>query len=352
MTKQTKKLSTRQNLFRELLCGLFDLLSLASFGFLPLYISLDSIQSTVHYSEMHRSHDQAVPLTFIPLVTLKQQFPHSTPQMQLIETRRKFSDDNFLIILESRHILMPETENKRVLFYGIRNRTIDHFLIPCCSVFFVGPFRAAAIYPLNYLSRGRDLSMFRNPPGILGYVRSAPGPDRLPGGSYQFFGRPDSYIYLPNRGKLDTKTSISILAWVKHDGRAGPIFHYKPNGWGLHLWMVSRNQLFVRFTRRQGRASTTALSSSMMKPHKWQYIAATYDYISGYARLYLDSKVVAQRRLGRFRLATNYPVRIGANRGDRRYFRGQISCVMVFDVALNPKQIARRKKRCFRGKWY
>ena len=196
------------------------------------------------------------------------------------------------------------------------------------------------------------MSMFGNPPGKLGYVRSAPGPDKLPGGSYQFYGRRDSYIEFPNRGRLDTRTSITILAWIYHEGRAGPIFNYMPNGWGVHLWMISPNTLFVRYTRRQGRTSTTALSSRRITPRKWQYIAATYDNITGYAKLYLDSKLIAERRLGRMRIATNYPVRMGARRGDRRYFRGRISCVMVFNVALNPNQIARRKKRCFRRKFF
>lgn len=193
--------------------------------------------------------------------------------------------------------------------------------------------------------------MFRNPPGKMGYVRYAPGPDKLPGGSYQFYGRPDSFIEFPNRGKLDTRKSITILAWIYPEGSAGPIFNYMPNGWGVHLWMVSSNTLFVRYTRRQGRTMTAPLSSRRMTSRKWQYIAATYDYITGIAKLYLDSKVIAQRRLGRMRLATNYPVRMGAKIGDRRYFRGRISCVMVFDSALNPNQIARRKKRCFRRKF-
>lgn len=193
--------------------------------------------------------------------------------------------------------------------------------------------------------------MFRNPKGKLGYVRSAPGPDTYPGGSYQFFGRRDSYIEFPNRGKLDTRRSITIIAWIYHEGRVGPIFNYMPNGWGVHLWMVSPRTLFVRYTRRRGRKPTKALSSRKIKPLKWQYIATTYDYITGYAKLYLDGKVIAQRKIGRIRLATNYPVRMGARRGDRRYFRGRISCVMVFDVALNPNQIARRKKRCFRGEF-
>ena len=182
-------------------------------------------------------------------------------------------------------------------------------------------------------------------------MRSAPGPDTYSGGSYQFYGRRDSYIELPNRGKLDTRRSITIIAWIYHEGRAGPIFNYMPNGWGVHLWMVSPKTLFVRYTRRRGRKPTAALSSRKIKPRTWQYIAATYDYITGYAKLYLDGKVIAQRKIGRIRLATNYPVRMGARRGDRRYFRGRISCVMVFDVALNPNQIARRKKRCFRGEF-
>lgn len=215
----------------------------------------------------------------------------------------------------------------------------------------LAPFKASAFYPLTSKTRGRDLSVFGNSPGKLGYVRSAPGPDTFPGGSYQFFGRRDSYIEFPNRGKLDTRTSITILAWIYHEGRAGPIFNYMPNGWGVHLWMVSPRTLFVRYTRRRGRKQTAALSSRQIKPRTWQYIAATYDYITRYAKLYLDGKVIAQRRIGRIRLATNYPVRMGARRGGRRYFRGRISCVMVFDVALNPNQIARRKKRCFRGEF-
>ena len=218
-------------------------------------------------------------------------------------------------------------------------------------ILFAGPLRASAFYPLTSKTRGRDMSMFGNPPGKLGYVRSAPGPDKLPGGSYQFYGRPDSFIEFPNRGELDTRTSITIIAWIYHEGRAGPIFNYMPNGWGVHLWMVTPNTLFARFTRRQGRTFTAPLSSRRITPRKWQYVAATYDYLTGYAKLYLDSRVIAQKKLGRIRLSTNYPVRMGVRKGDRRYFRGRISCVMVFDVALNPNQIARRKKRCFRRKF-
>lgn len=213
---------------------------------------------------------------------------------------------------------------------------------------YLGPVRASAIYPLNFKTKTRDVSLFRNIPGIPVGVRLAKGPDGKRAGSYEFFGRRNSYIKFPNNGRIDTKKSITIIAWIYHTGRAGPIFNYMPNGWGVHFWMTSPRTLFVRFTKRGSRRSTPALASKRIKPYKWQYVAATYDYNTGKAKLYLNSRVIASRRIGRIKLATNYPVRMGAKIGDRRYFKGRVSCVHVYDVALNGKQIARRKRRCFR----
>lgn len=216
------------------------------------------------------------------------------------------------------------------------------------NISYSGPIRASAIYPLNRRTQGKDVSLFRNPAGRLVGVRLAQGPDKTPDGSYQFFGRRNSYIEFPNRGKLDTKRSMTILAWIYHQGRAGPIFNYMPNGWGVHLWMVTPRTLFVRFTRRRKQAFTAAVVARAITPNKWQYIGATYDDKTGVAKLYLDGRVIAQKKIGRIRLATNFPARMGARVGDRRYFRGRISCVQVYDVALTANQISRRKKRCFR----
>jgi hypothetical protein len=121
-----------------------------------------------------------------------------------------------------------------------------------------------------------------------------------------------------------------------------------PNGWGVHFWMTTPRTLFVRFTKRGSRRYTSAVSSKRIAPHKWQYVATTYNHKTGVAKLYLNSRVIAYRRIGRIKLATNYPVRMGAKIGDRRYFKGRVSCVHVYDVALNGNQIARRKRRCFR----
>lgn len=213
--------------------------------------------------------------------------------------------------------------------------------------------RAVAVYPLNRGTKGRDISFGGNPPGYISRnVRPAPGPDGTPGGSYRFYGRPNSYIQFPNRGRIDTRKSITLLAWINHEGRAGPIFNYKPTGWGVHLWMIRPNTLFVRFTRRRSLRFTKPLVSRTVQPRRWQYVGATYDGRTGVARLFVNSKFVSRKRIGLIRLATNYPARMGAKIGDRRSFRGRISCMQVYNVALKAKQIRARKKRCFRKSKY
>lgn len=208
--------------------------------------------------------------------------------------------------------------------------------------------RAVAVYPLNRYTKGRDISFSRNPRGTLGRVRYAPGPDNSPGGAIEFYGRKYSYVEFPNRGKIDTKRSITLLAWIYHTGQAGPIFNYMPNGWGVHFWMVSPRNLFARFTRRTGRRFSRAVYSPSVLPRKWQLVGTTYSYKTGIARLFVNSRFVASKRVGRFRLATNYPVRMGARVGDRRYFKGRISCMQVYGQALNRNQILVRQRRCFK----
>ena len=213
--------------------------------------------------------------------------------------------------------------------------------------------RAGAVYPLSSSTGGRDVSINGNSPGRRVHVRYTTGPDGVRGTATTFYGRSNSYIQFPNRGRLDTKLSITLLAWIKHYGRAGPIFNYMPNGWGVHFWMVAPRTLFARFTRRRGRRFTRAVSSRTVRYRTWEYVGATYDYRSGIARLFVRNRFVASQRIGRIKLATNYPVRMGARIGDGRYFRGGISCLQVYKKALTAGQIIARRTRCFkRGKAY
>ena len=90
------------------------------------------------------------------------------------------------------------------------------------------------------------------------------------------------------------------------------------------------------------------VKSPNLKPKKWNYIAATYDQKAGLATLWKDGFPVIQKTVGRVRLATNYPAIMGSKPGDRRRFRGRISCLQIYDKALSGPQIKAVKKRCFR----
>lgn len=207
---------------------------------------------------------------------------------------------------------------------------------------------AVAFYPLTKVYRAVDVSKSRNPPGILGNVKPAPGPNGKPGGSYRFWGNKNSYIHFPNRGRLDTRNSITLLAWVNPEGLSGPIFNYNPRGWGVHFWIIRSNTLFVRFVTRR-RKMTKPLISAKVRPKAWNFVAASYDQRTGVAKLYIDAVLVAKTRIGKIRLSTNYPSRMGARIGDKRNFRGRITCMQVYDVALYPSQIREARKRCFKG---
>lgn len=140
---------------------------------------------------------------------------------------------------------------------------------------------------------------------------------------------------------------MTVLIWVYHKGRAGPILNYNPDKWGVHIWMVSPRTLFVRFPRRRGRVLTRVLLSRRIRPFKWNYIAASYNRRTQFGEVYINGRRVARRRIGRIRLATNYPIRLGARRGDRRSFKGRLACLQIYNTALTRRQIRARKNVCF-----
>ena len=214
-----------------------------------------------------------------------------------------------------------------------------------------------AVYPLSEGTRGRDITQNGNRPARLRGVYPAPGPDGQPRTAYRFTGRRNSFIEFPNRGPLDTKYSITLLAWIKPKGKPGPIANYHPNGMGVHFWLEKSRTLMARFTRRGKRGGrrrryTVALRSRRIRPNRWQFVGCTYDHKTGMARLWINNYQVARKRIGRIRLATNYPIRMGVKIGDKRRYFGDISCFQVLNYALNQHQIRTRQRTCFTRRKY
>ena len=186
----------------------------------------------------------------------------------------------------------------------------------------------------------------RQPQGTPVGVNQTAGPDGKAGGSYQFAGQANSYIEFPNNGGLDAQRSITMLCWVYPENTFGPIFNYKitgglPNGlWGVHLW-IHNEKLFVGYRRRNYGPLLTALEADQpLALNQWHYAGASYDHITGIANLWLDGQKVLQINLGVYQtLATQDDVRMGAIKDDYRYFKGRITAMQIYDVALNADQI-------------
>ena len=149
-----------------------------------------------------------------------------------------------------------------------------------------------ALYPLNGRHGTSDIGPNKNPPGIQSDVHLAPGPNGHPQGSYQFSGSFTSYIEIPNNGSLDTRHSITVLAWVNRENEKGPIFHYLPTGWGFHFWLVQTGVVFASSPNW----AVWLLSPTPIPLNSWCYVGITYDFSSGIAKGWVNGQRVSEVR--------------------------------------------------------
>lgn len=160
----------------------------------------------------------------------------------------------------------------------------------------------------------------------------------------RFPGKPGSYAILPNKGSLDTRDSITIIAWVKPSG-PGTVLEYFPRG--IRVSIPTRRKLQVTFRRRNGKPVRPVFSRRGLKPGQWNYISVTYDQRRNQATLWKDARPLTSRNIGWIRLKTNTRrVYIGGDPKSRRPFRGSIACVQIYSQALDGEQIKAVKDLC------
>ena len=202
---------------------------------------------------------------------------------------------------------------------------------------------AVAIYQFTSASETRDISGYVNPPAkFIGvYFSRGPGNEK---GAVTFRGTSNSFVIVPNNGCLDTKNSMTIIFWL-YPRAPGPLLLFSPKG--VFVAINRSFKLVAGFRPRSGKSVTTVRAG--IPRNQWSYIAITYDHLAGLATVLRDSVSVAQTRIGRFRfgLATNYPILIGRRPRDRRYFHGEISCLQIYNYAMDGVQIRSKMTSCF-----
>lgn len=168
------------------------------------------------------------------------------------------------------------------------------------------------------------------------------GPHGEENGAYEFFGNPGSYIEFPNNGSLDTRHSITLMCWVQRENTDGPLFNYRKSGpWGVHIWVVN-SKFFNRITVFPTHAFKTAIfTDQVLEAGRWYHVAATYNSNTGDNSLFLDGVKVKSQNIGTgFEISTNdAEVRMGVKDGDGRHFKGKITQMKVYDVALDTDQV-------------
>ena len=205
------------------------------------------------------------------------------------------------------------------------------------------------MFPLNATYGTQEINN-RTTQGIPNNVHLAPGPNGKANGSYEFLGTQDSYIEFPNTdgGRLDVRYSITMLCWLYHDGQDGPLFNYRISGdkWGVHLWVLEK-KLYVIFPKRD--FSTTDAKGKLMDSHVaggWKFVGASYDNVSGEAKLWVDGVEVQKKNIGaRLELATQDSIRMGVKSGDGRFFKGRIAQMQVYNESLTHGQIQTIQRR-------
>ena len=142
----------------------------------------------------------------------------------------------------------------------------------------------AGFYPLDGASKFTDITC-KNPAGNASGVSLAPGPRDEPDGAYEFLGNVGSFIEIPRSGPLDTRHSITVMAWVLNQGSSGHIINYRRNALGYRLGFNKKKELFVRPQEHAKGPEWNSFQSYTDKGLKgtwtWHFVGATYDHDSG-----------------------------------------------------------------------
>ena len=140
---------------------------------------------------------------------------------------------------------------------------------------------------------------------------------------------------------------MTILCWVYYDEKGrpfGPIFNYNTGGlYGVHLWVYDR-LFYVRFNDRT--FSNTPLLHHTSLAGGWKFVGASYDNETGEIKLWVDGTLKLSTNMGAgVELGTQGSVRMGVRKNDISYFKGKISQLQIYDVALSQRQILELTKK-------
>ena len=191
---------------------------------------------------------------------------------------------------------------------------------------------------MNGKYKTREITGRRSEGSLCG-VDLAPGLKEQVDGSYRLESQADSFIEFPNNEGLDIKDSTTILFCMHPQATDGPIFRIKSsNPSSIHIRMES-GKLVAEFTGRNHQC--TKLTTDQPLPlNQWHHVGSSYDQNTGMASLWLNGQQVEKKYIGDgMHVATQDNVRVGATGDGGPYFKGRITAMEIYNVALRKKQM-------------
>ena len=169
------------------------------------------------------------------------------------------------------------------------------------------------------------------------------GPENTENGATMFTGAAESQVKIENIEKLDTKYSLSIFLNVYVEESGSVVNFGTDRGMGLY-YDKANGEIVFRVVKR----NTTDLIAEVkakVDAKKWYHVGGTYDYNTGKTYLYIDSKQEAVSDTPKQdMLATDSTIYLGAIAGVTNKFKGRISCVQIFDRAVEKAELDNLKK--------
>jgi hypothetical protein len=184
-------------------------------------------------------------------------------------------------------------------------------------------------------AKAQDASGHRRAGRVRGARRAAKG---RYGRALLFDGRGD-VVTIPGGAKVDLASGMTLEAWVMPSGRDAS---WRP----VVVRSTGRRAAFGLFAsvpagRVAGMARTQRVASArgQLRPGVWSHLALTYaaDRLS----VFVDGRLVGQRRVRADRLQRRGPLLIGGTRGGRTSFRGKVDEVRLYDRGLSPAELLR-----------
>jgi subtilisin-like proprotein convertase family protein len=214
------------------------------------------------------------------------------------------------------------------------------------------------IYALSFAYRGPSAAAWYRGEGnandsINGNNGTVSGGVTFPAGevgqAFRFDGA-TGYIPIPASPSLNigTGSGVTIECWINPSfwpAAAGlPLAEWdSPSKDGLQLWGITGNYLFANLNDTAGNFHTVASANGTLTANSLQYVALTYDKLSGLALLYINGVQAASANIGNITPQTSYPLNLGkrtaAVTGDGEVSNGLEDEVGLYNRALSASEI-------------